>query len=156
MPDTDTHQGRPDTVASVGEPPLELRQLAADVTVKRGDWRELALCAQVDPELFFPDKGGSSRPAKRVCATCEVSAECLQEALDRGERFGVWGGLSERERRALAARLARQPKRVRYCPAHGVALSGGPVLYRCPAGRLGHRISAADLDQAAAAGEDAA
>ncbi len=86
----------------------------------------------------------------------EVSAECLQEALDRGERFGVWGGLSERERRALAARLARQPKRVRYCPAHGVALSGGPVLYRCPAGRLGHRITVADLDQAAAAGEDAA
>lgn len=64
--------------------------------------------------------------------------------------------MSERGRRALPARLARLPKWVRYCPAHGVALSGGPVLYHCPAGRLGHRVTAADLDQAAEAGNDAA
>jgi WhiB family redox-sensing transcriptional regulator len=68
-------------------------------------WRDLALCAQTDPEAFFPDKGESPRPAKRVCARCEVRAECLQYALDHGERFGIWGGLSERERRALT----RQP-----------------------------------------------
>jgi WhiB family redox-sensing transcriptional regulator len=69
-------------------------------------WRDLALCAQTDPEAFFPDKGESPKPAKRVCARCEVRAECLQHALDCGERFGIWGGLSERERRSLTRRPA--------------------------------------------------
>ena len=60
------------------------------------------LCAQTDPELFFPEKGGSTRDAKRICARCDVQAECLEYALAMGERFGIWGGLSERERRGLA------------------------------------------------------
>ncbi len=64
-------------------------------------WQELALCAQTDPEAFFPEKGGSTREAKRVCQTCEVRAECLEYALANDERFGIWGGLSERERRRL-------------------------------------------------------
>lgn len=62
-------------------------------------WLERALCAQTDPEAFFPDKGGSTREAKKVCLTCEVRAECLEAALLNDERFGIWGGLSERERR---------------------------------------------------------
>ena len=123
---------------------------------QRPAWHDLARCAETDPEMFFPDKGESVRPAKRVCAGCEVRAECLQDALDRGERFGVWGGMSERERRALTVRLARQPSSVRQCPTHGEELSGGPVLYQCRAGRLGHGVTAADLDQAAEAGNDAA
>ena len=64
-------------------------------------WQERALCAQTDPESFFPEKGGSTREAKRVCTTCEVRAECLEYALAHDERFGIWGGLSERERRRL-------------------------------------------------------
>ncbi|MEP6463976.1 MAG: WhiB family transcriptional regulator [Frankiaceae bacterium] len=64
-------------------------------------WQERALCAQTDPEAFFPEKGGSTREAKRVCTGCEVKAECLEYALARDERFGIWGGLSERERRRL-------------------------------------------------------
>ncbi|HEX7354320.1 MAG TPA: WhiB family transcriptional regulator [Mycobacteriales bacterium] len=64
-------------------------------------WQERALCAQTDPESFFPEKGGSTREAKRVCTSCEVSAECLEYALAHDERFGIWGGLSERERRRL-------------------------------------------------------
>ena len=64
-------------------------------------WQEQALCAQTDPEAFFPEKGGSTRPAKQVCAGCEVRDECLEYALRNDERFGIWGGLSERERRAL-------------------------------------------------------
>ena len=67
-------------------------------------WQERALCAQTDPEAFFPEKGGSTREAKRVCATCEVREECLQYALANDERFGIWGGLSERERRKLKRR----------------------------------------------------
>lgn len=64
-------------------------------------WQERALCAQTDPEAFFPEKGGSTREAKRVCASCEVRVECLEYALMHDERFGIWGGLSERERRKL-------------------------------------------------------
>lgn len=65
------------------------------------DWQERALCAQTDPEAFFPEKGGSTREAKRICGGCDVRAECLDYALAQDERFGIWGGLSERERRRL-------------------------------------------------------
>lgn len=64
-------------------------------------WTEAALCAQTDPEAFFPDKGGSTRDAKAVCRRCDVRDECLAFALRHDERFGIWGGLSERERRKL-------------------------------------------------------
>jgi WhiB family transcriptional regulator, redox-sensing transcriptional regulator len=64
-------------------------------------WQDRALCAQTDPEAFFPEKGGSTREAKRVCRSCEVRAECLEYALENDERFGIWGGLSERERRRI-------------------------------------------------------
>lgn len=64
-------------------------------------WQDRALCAQTDPEAFFPEKGGSTREAKRICMGCEVRGECLEYALANDERFGIWGGLSERERRRL-------------------------------------------------------
>jgi WhiB family redox-sensing transcriptional regulator len=67
-------------------------------------WQERALCAQTDPEAFFPEKGGSTREAKKVCLVCEVRSECLTYALEHDERFGIWGGLSERERRRLKKR----------------------------------------------------
>lgn len=67
-------------------------------------WQERALCAQTDPEAFFPEKGGSTREAKRVCLSCDVRAECLEYALENDERFGIWGGLSERERRRVKKR----------------------------------------------------
>ena len=56
------------------------------------------------PEAFFPEKGGSTREAKKVCVGCEVRSECLEYALANDERFGIWGGLSERERRKLKKR----------------------------------------------------
>jgi WhiB family redox-sensing transcriptional regulator len=64
-------------------------------------WQDQALCAQTDPEAFFPEKGGSTREAKKICLGCEVRSECLEYALAHDERFGIWGGLSERERRRL-------------------------------------------------------
>ena len=64
-------------------------------------WRQDALCAETDPEAFFPEKGGSTRDAKRVCTGCPVRARCLEFALSNDERFGIWGGLSERERRRV-------------------------------------------------------
>jgi WhiB family redox-sensing transcriptional regulator len=69
-------------------------------------WQERALCAQTDPEAFFPEKGGSTREAKRVCLSCDVRSQCLEYALAHDERFGIWGGLSERERRRLKRRPA--------------------------------------------------
>ncbi|GAT72663.1 WhiB family transcriptional regulator [Microbacterium hydrocarbonoxydans] len=67
-------------------------------------WQSDALCAQTDPEAFFPEKGGSTRDAKRICTSCDVRGECLEYALNNDERFGIWGGLSERERRKLKRR----------------------------------------------------
>ncbi|TCK20536.1 transcription factor WhiB [Pseudonocardia endophytica] len=80
---------------------LDLRLLLEDSGEEVPDWQERALCAQTDPEAFFPEKGGSTREAKRICSGCEVRAECLEYALAQDERFGIWGGLSERERRRL-------------------------------------------------------
>ncbi|EWS80789.1 WhiB family transcriptional regulator [Brachybacterium phenoliresistens] len=87
--------------------PVELNLLSfADVEGDEAElsWQERALCAQTDPEAFFPEKGGSTREAKKVCVSCEVRAECLEYALENDERFGIWGGLSERERRKLKRR----------------------------------------------------
>lgn len=64
-------------------------------------WMADAVCPSVDPELWYPDKGGSTAVARSICQTCPVKKECLQYALDHDERFGVWGGLSERSRRSL-------------------------------------------------------
>ena len=59
-------------------------------------WAASALCAQTDPELFFPEKGGSTREAKALCRRCPVRDDCLDYALGHDERFGIWGGTSER------------------------------------------------------------
>ena len=64
-------------------------------------WQRYANCLGGDPDLFFPERGGSTREAKEVCRGCVVREECLQYALDNSEKFGIWGGLSERERRRL-------------------------------------------------------
>jgi WhiB family transcriptional regulator, redox-sensing transcriptional regulator len=85
---------------NVPSEPLHLVPAGIDEEGELG-WQEQALCAQTDPEAFFPEKGGSTREAKRICVGCEVKAECLEYALASDERFGIWGGLSERERRRL-------------------------------------------------------
>ena len=75
------------------------------ITEDEQEWQERALCAQTDPEAFFPEKGGSTREAKQICNSCDVRTECLEYALGHDERFGIWGGLSERERRRLKRRV---------------------------------------------------
>jgi WhiB family redox-sensing transcriptional regulator len=80
--------------------------IVADLLGNAPEWQERALCSQTDPEAFFPEKGGSTREAKRICSRCEVKADCLEFALGKDERFGIWGGLSERERRKLKRRAA--------------------------------------------------
>ena len=78
--------------------------LGIGVEADAQSWQEQALCAETDPEAFFPEKGGSTREAKKICTGCEVKAQCLEYALSNDERFGIWGGLSERERRRLRRR----------------------------------------------------
>lgn len=65
------------------------------------DWRERGLCSQVDPELWFPQKGGSGTEAKKICARCEVRSVCLAWAIESDQQFGIWGGVSERELKRL-------------------------------------------------------
>ncbi len=64
-------------------------------------WQDFANCLGVDPDLFFPERGASTREAKEVCRGCVVREDCLEYALENGEKFGIWGGMSERERRRL-------------------------------------------------------
>jgi WhiB family redox-sensing transcriptional regulator len=82
------------------------------ILLRRADdenpWRQRSACAGLDAEIFFPGRGESSAPAKQVCAGCPVSEECLEWALASGEKFGVWGGKSERERRRLRTVRYRQ------------------------------------------------
>ncbi len=66
-----------------------------------GGWYEKARCKGWDPEIFYPDRGVPSASAKAVCRECPVQRDCLEYALSRDERFGIWGGLSERERRKM-------------------------------------------------------
>lgn len=80
---------------------MDGRDYLADLLGNVPEWQARALCAQTDPEAFFPEKGGSTRDAKRICGRCDVKSECLQFALMNDERFGIWGGLSERERRKI-------------------------------------------------------
>jgi WhiB family redox-sensing transcriptional regulator len=82
------------------------------------DWRADALCAQTDPEVFFPERGGSPAAAKAVCRVCPVRVSCLAFALAAGEVFGVWGGLTARERRRLL-HLGSRAGRDRVLPAGG-------------------------------------
>jgi WhiB family redox-sensing transcriptional regulator len=81
--------------------PDPIIEATPDTSEDEDQWQERALCAQTDPEAFFPEKGGSTREAKRICLGCEVKDACLDYALAHDERFGIWGGLSERERRRL-------------------------------------------------------
>lgn len=75
-------------------------------TIEPEGWQLLANCLGVDPDLFFPERGASTKEAKAVCQGCVVREECLEYALANGEKFGIWGGLSERERRRIRRQRA--------------------------------------------------
>src|SRR5206468_8036062 len=95
-------------MATRGGVPMEalLQLLDEDKT----GWQDQANCMGVDPDLFFPERGASTREAKEVCRGCVVREDCLEYALANGEKFGIWGGMSERERRRIrrARALARK------------------------------------------------
>jgi WhiB family redox-sensing transcriptional regulator len=80
---------------------LDVEAVTAELLASFQGWMALGLCAQTDPELFFPEKGGSTREAKAICGRCEVRSQCLDYAIERNEEHGVWGGLSDHQRRRL-------------------------------------------------------
>lgn len=67
-------------------------------------WKGRANCAGADTGVFYPARGLSNETAKQLCSACPVRHDCLEFAIAAGERFGVWGGLGERERRRLTRR----------------------------------------------------
>ena len=76
------------------------------------NWQDDANCLGVDPDLFFPERGASTREAKEVCRGCVVRGQCLEFALQNGEKFGIWGGLSERERRRIRRQRAQAARSI--------------------------------------------
>jgi len=76
-------------------------------------WRDRAACIGADPDLFFPQRGESAEPAREICARCPVREACLDYALRNAITHGIWGGVSERERRALRSRRLRTMRRER-------------------------------------------
>jgi WhiB family redox-sensing transcriptional regulator len=88
-------------------PHLESRSHAPDVPAGREPtWEDFANCLGSDPYLFFPMRGESACEAKEACRGCVVREECLEHALSVPEKFGIWGGLSERERRRIRRQRA--------------------------------------------------
>jgi WhiB family redox-sensing transcriptional regulator len=77
--------------------------MSIDALIGEGErtWQSRANCMGVDPDLFFPERGSSTREAKEVCRGCVVRDDCLEFAIANGEKFGIWGGMSERERRRV-------------------------------------------------------
>lgn len=82
------------------------RMLAVPISDER-PWVVFGTCRDADPDLFFPTSKEGAEQALAICASCPVRPECLDYALEAGERFGVWGGLTEKQRRKAALRLRR-------------------------------------------------
>ncbi len=117
-----------------------LRQMVAEEP-----WRERAACRGLDPDMFYPERDAPGRAddivreAKGVCRRCPVRDVCLASAIERRERYGVWGGKTERERRRLIAQDLRRPRPCERCGTSFVPRQGGlraqVVCLECSTGR---------------------
>ena len=88
------------------------RKLIEALAVEDLGWQDYANCRGADADLFFPERGASTRKAKGICAACQVQGDCLEFAVTKSEKFGIWGGLSERERRKIRKQRALELRRV--------------------------------------------
>jgi len=88
------------------------RKLIEALAVDDLGWQDYASCRGADADLFFPERGASTRKAKGICAECQVQVDCLEFAVTKSEKFGIWGGLSERERRKIRKARAMELQRV--------------------------------------------
>lgn len=119
-----------------------------------------ALCAQSDPDAWFPEMGGPARLAKQICDACPHRRGCLEWALEANEEFGIWGGLTAQERRQLraersstsqestagrhTARTSAHPARPRPACHPDAHYVGGPVMLWCSS--CGRDVHASALD----------
>lgn len=76
-------------------------ELDPTLSFTQEDWQEEGYCRGADQRLWFPQRGESAEHAKKICRVCPVAERCLEYALEIGTKHGIWGGKSERERRAL-------------------------------------------------------
>ncbi|HEY2101459.1 MAG TPA: WhiB family transcriptional regulator [Pseudonocardia sp.] len=86
--------------------PVRIRRAAPEP-----EWAD-GSCAETDPEIFYPDKGGSTREPRVVCGRCSIRPECLEWALATDQRFGIWGGTSPEERKAIRRSRAAALKKL--------------------------------------------
>ena len=101
--DPATRGGR--TTRPPARPGRPRRSFTGWVAVQDPDWRDRALCTGRDTEVWFPEDDQPAIVGKSYCRRCPVRADCLAHALERGERYGIWGGLTEHERDLLRARI---------------------------------------------------
>lgn len=83
--------------------PVDEWETSTEVSYERPEWFDQAACSTAGPDIFFPEKGEPTAPAKAICRNCPVRKQCLEYALDNFETVGVWGGFSERQRRNMRA-----------------------------------------------------
>ena len=71
------------------------------MTARPDFWQDFALCAETDPEIFFPPKGNLGLDAIKICDRCSVRTECLEDALEHWDQIGIWGGMTSNARKRL-------------------------------------------------------
>jgi WhiB family transcriptional regulator, redox-sensing transcriptional regulator len=94
----------PDTV-STGRTTVRVLPIAMPDITTPGPWSKLAICAGENPDTFFPSKGDPGTRARQICARCPVRRDCAEYAT-KADESGIWGGLDQEQRRALALELA--------------------------------------------------
>ena len=121
--------------------------MTADTT-----WKRDGLCAQTDPELFFPEKGGSVDAARSVCRACPVRTECLDHALDNPDLDGVWGGTSPRQRKRIRGQNPRpaQPRPINHGTPGGYRAHVRRGEKACQSCLQAERLHSAEKKEAAA------
>jgi WhiB family redox-sensing transcriptional regulator len=118
-----------------------------DPIILEENWQDDANCLGVDPDLFFPERGASTREAKEVCRGCVVREQCLEFALQNGEKFGIWGGLSERERRRIRRQRAQTARNIIGTVSDGANELTGSTSLQCD--QVGAGIGVVVLSSAA-------
>lgn len=94
--------------AAKPEPEIRYRLPTAAWLVQREDWQQQGACYRTGALRFFPPQGGDSRTPKAICRDCPVQFQCLEYAMRTNQRYGVWGGKSEKERRRIRSERREQ------------------------------------------------
>jgi WhiB family transcriptional regulator, redox-sensing transcriptional regulator len=94
-----------------------------ELVIEPEPWMSESLCAETDPDLFFPELGVVAFQAKKICAACDVKAQCLKYAIDNNEEHGVWGGLTPQQRRGMGRPARPNPTEIQSVRLQGMGMS---------------------------------